>query len=155
MKLMKARTHYTMTDKKLTDSEIVKVLECCVTYEFCTECPLVDNCPSDYSLLKSALDLINRQKAEIERLNKQLEEFKFLESRVNSIKNTPKDTFSGALISIAEGVARYEAVKEFAERLKEYVESYDVTTGYRVTIVQAVEEETIDNLVKEMVGENK
>lgn len=101
-----------------------------------------------------AANLINRQKAEIERLNKQLEEFKFLESRVNSIKNTPKDTFSGALISIAEGVARYEAVKEFAERLKEYVESYDVTTGYRVTIVQAVEEETIDNLVKEMVGEN-
>ena len=100
-----------------------------------------------------AANLINRQKAEIERLNKQLEEFKFLESRVNSIKNTPKDTFSGALISIAEGVARYEAIKEFAERLKEYVESYDVTTGYRVTIVQAVEEETIDNLVKEMVGE--
>ena len=46
-------------------------------------------------------------------------------------------------------------VKEFAERLKEYVESYDVTTGYRVTIVQAVEEETIDNLVKEMVGEQR
>lgn len=58
---------------------------------------------------------------------------------------------SGAYIKLA----RAEAVKEFAERLKEYVESYDVTTGYRVTIVQAVEEETIDNLVKEMVGDDK
>ena len=48
---------------------------------------------------------------------------------------------------------RAEAVKEFAERLKEYVESYDVTTGYKIIIVNAVEEETIDNLVKETVGE--
>lgn len=59
-----------MADKQhtFTDNEIIKALECCVTYEFCTGCPLVDNCPSSYSLLKSALDLINRQKAEIERL---------------------------------------------------------------------------------------
>ena len=58
----------------MTDKEIIKALECCVTYEFCTGCPLVDNCPSSYSLLKSALDLINRQK---EKINE-------LEERVNS-----------------------------------------------------------------------
>ena len=52
----------------MTDNEIIKVLECCVTYEFCTVCPLVDNCPSSYSLLKSALDLIKRQKADLLRL---------------------------------------------------------------------------------------
>ena len=58
----------------MTDKEIIKDLECCVTYEFCTWCPLVYNCPSCYSLLKSALDLINRQKAKINEL----------EERVNS-----------------------------------------------------------------------
>ena len=161
----------------MTDKEIIKALECLEGEMIpCKDCSYVNYARFDCKrqAAKDTLDLINRQKAEIEsnkakikisaeciarqdkeieRLNKQLEEFKFLESRVNSIKNTPKDTFSGALISIAEGVARYEAIKEFAERLKEYVESYDVTTGYRVTIVQAVEEETIDNLVKEMVGE--
>lgn len=49
---------------------------------------------------------------------------------------------------------RTAAVKEFAERLKEKVESYDVYDGYKITIRFAVEEDTIDNLVKEMVGES-
>ena len=48
-----------MTDKKLTDKEIIKALhemwDCSYNYEECQQ-------------LKSALDLINRQKAEIERL---------------------------------------------------------------------------------------
>ena len=86
---------------------------------------------------KDALDLINRQKAEIER-------FKISHSQFISDINAYKEKLK---------TAKTEAVKEFAERLKEYVESYDVTTGYKITIVNAVEEETIDNLVKEMVGE--
>ena len=137
----------------MTDNEIIKALECCVTYEFCTGCPLVDNCPSCYSLLKSALDLINRQKAELDRCHKELDEFKFLASRVNSIKNTSQDTFSGILISMAEGVARYEAIEEFAERLKDennlslHDDGYDIWVDYDKLIKR------IDNLVKEMVGE--
>ena len=97
--------------------------------------------------LKAMRGAANSYKAEVGRLNKQLEELKFLESRVNSIKNTPKDTFSGILISMAEGVARYEAIEEFAERLKE-----KAWHGIWETI-NHVDVDEIDNLVEEMVGE--
>ena len=108
----------------MTDNDIIKALEDAKKYKFV---------PDEFFIDKT-LDLINHQKAEIERL----------ETNCLSMAQTMPN------MAKAE---RAEAVKEFAERLKEYVESYDVTTGYRVTIVQAVEEETIDNLVKEMAGE--
>ena len=62
-----------MTDKKPTDSEIVKALECCASVDngCSTDCPLYGGDDSCFStLLKPTLDLINRQKAEIERLLK-------------------------------------------------------------------------------------
>ena len=58
-----------MPDKKLPDNEIVKALECCTTNgASCKDCPAfvkVDrsNCKKYF---RGALDLINRQKAEIE-----------------------------------------------------------------------------------------
>ena len=133
MKLMKARTHYTMTDKKLTDSEIVKVLECCVTYEFCTVCPLVDNCPSSCSLLKSTLDLINRQKAEIERLEQEKGQF---EADVEMF------TDIGKMYSELKA----EAIKEVFEKLRaEYTERFLVSGDTVIEILNEAE--------KEMVGE--
>lgn len=81
-----------MPDKKLTDSEIVKALECCIKEEYhCNDCPYesdkhfnkktitFDTMPNGMSydqlscdewLKKDALDLINRLQAENERLNK-------------------------------------------------------------------------------------
>ena len=65
-----------MTDKKFTDEKIIKALMCHFNEELdeepfrCVDCPLYnDTSPSRTEALKSyALDLINRQKAEIERL---------------------------------------------------------------------------------------
>lgn len=65
-----------MTDKKFTDEEIIKALMCHFNEELdeepfqCVDCPLYnDTSPSCTEALKSyALDLINRQKVEIERL---------------------------------------------------------------------------------------
>lgn len=57
-------------EKKLTDEEIVKALECCVELD-CNKCPIKEECCDDENydiLLLNALDLIRRQKAEIERL---------------------------------------------------------------------------------------
>ena len=123
----------------MTDNEIINALELCSADEcWCDDCPYENLC-TDTDITKFALDLINRQKAEIERLEQEKGQF---EADVEMF------TDIGKMYSELKA----EAVKEFAEKLKEYVESYDVTTGYRVTIVQAVEEETIDNLVKEMVG---
>ena len=52
----------------MTDEQIIKALECCIGQEGnCDECPQHSrDCVDD--LLKTALDLINRQKAEIERV---------------------------------------------------------------------------------------
>lgn len=53
----------------MTDNEIIKALECCsnAVGEKCKECPINKNC-LEVELNKEALDLINRQKAEIKEL---------------------------------------------------------------------------------------
>jgi hypothetical protein len=59
----------------MTDNEIIKALECCCGGDGgknCYCCPLYEVSPCTNALSKYALDLINRQKAEIERLQKEL-----------------------------------------------------------------------------------
>ena len=158
----------------MKDNEFIKALECslsdnppCYRCKYDGDTTTVDECMG--KLMKDALDLINRKNAENERLNGENKAFgEIIKKQDDEISVLRKDllkredlekSFSKTVKQFDKKLAktvkleRAEAVKEFAERLKEYVESYDVTTGYRVTIVQAVEEETIDNLVKEMVGE--
>ena len=116
----------------MTDNEIKKALECCM--KICKDC---DNCPCinndyinvydcKYALLKNALNLINRLKAENERLSK----------------------ITRPLIAEIKA----EAYKEFAERLKE--KSFQSFGNYGITR-DVVEVCDIDNLVKEMAGEDK
>lgn len=114
------------------DNEIIKALECCVqnTREACVECPIGfegrDLCLN--VAMEEAIGLINRQKAEIERLE-----------RVVSIKQKNKQTIKS------------EAIKEFAKRLKEVmVATHKDINGYRR---YETEDYYIDKLVKEMVGE--
>ena len=57
-----------MEVKKMTEREIIKALECCKDNN-CHECP-IKGCTED--IFVEALDLIDRQKAEIERLKKEL-----------------------------------------------------------------------------------
>lgn len=60
-----------MTDKKLTDNEIIRALECCSSGSYGCEngCPLDKECDSPIrggeKIMKSALDLINRKDKEI------------------------------------------------------------------------------------------
>jgi hypothetical protein len=117
-----------MPDKKLTDNEIIKALECCksVIGGNCDACPYVCcNMYEESDAIKDAISLINRQKAEIERLQKVNDSFTDIGKLYSEIKA--------------------EAIKEFAERLKN---SADYCTG---TI--EFDTEDIDNLVKEMVGD--
>jgi archaellum component FlaC len=80
--------------------------------------------------LENSLDEINRQKAEIERLNKEV------------------DRLSQVVLyhdgQIAD--AKAEAIKEFAKRLQDDL-------GHLFIIHHPVVGELIDNLVKEMVGD--
>ena len=108
-----------MPDKNLTDNEIVKALEVCCTERICRECVyfgekefcIATNTPA-------VLDLINRQKAEIERL---------LQKTQRPQDADPMD-FCGVLCDYAEGLikkAKSEARKEFAERLLSCYEGFD------------------------------
>lgn len=57
-----------MTEHKFTDEEIIKALECCCKDNYegdCPKCPLQLNGNCNVILAEHALDLINRQKAEI------------------------------------------------------------------------------------------
>ena len=65
----------------MTDNEIIKALECCsdIPEKSCkdNDCPFIAECGADLHILeKSALDLINRQKAEIESLKEALKDLK-------------------------------------------------------------------------------
>ena len=66
---------------KLTDEQIIKALECCFDRGFseleCDKCPFytaTTKCTED--LKQAILDLINRQKAEIERLQAEVKKLK-------------------------------------------------------------------------------
>lgn len=54
----------------MRDSEIMKALECCILSE-CENCPHDGETACKENLNQEILDLIDRQRAEIERLNKQ------------------------------------------------------------------------------------
>ena len=56
----------------MTDNEIIKALECCSSKPFkaCGTCPFLAKCDNDWERL---IDIINRQKAEIEHIKQMYE----------------------------------------------------------------------------------
>ena len=133
----------------MTDNEIIKALECLRGNAFdCGECPYCScyPAPCEQQVAKDALSLINRQKEEIERLKNRDLQVEVSEKLEREIKA--------------------EAVKEFAERLKEQ-DGYDnhvfddcasilVPKEYLKGRDEKIKEvwTTIDNLVKEMERKN-
>lgn len=118
---------------KYTDEQIKKALECCSGSTCRTDCPLSSlPGPCDSVLNMHALDIINRQEAEIERLEKENNHF--------------------ADIGKLHSIIKSEAIKEFAKDIKSYIDAY-------VVFEYAAGEQNlldyIDNLVAEMVGESK
>ena len=92
----------------------------------------------ELELLKETDNLINRQKAEIERLTAE------------------RDVMHQDVIAAEEyawqcKTAKAEAYKEFAERLKEKSKQ---GKGYLGNVYHSVDVAEIDNLLKEMVGDN-
>lgn len=60
----------------MEDKEIIKALECCTSWgcgTSCADCPLYNTGCLHFNKLGETLDLINRQQAEIERLQKLLD----------------------------------------------------------------------------------
>ena len=195
----------------MTDNEIIKALECCSTGETYADCEK-NGCPlylgitmgckyidKENQLYSDALDLINRQQAEIERLN---EHYKNLaKASIRHAFDTENDRqllheYQNIFLGLGYGLkevqdpelkeikswkdraiwhvkrcdqlnkelktAKFEAIKEFAEELKERLELCDTVVesgNFGITI--KVGYETVDvlnaiyNLVKEKVGETE
>lgn len=143
-----------MTDKKFTDEEITKALQCCSEpCAECDECPLYcigANC-SSFELQRYALDLINRQKAEIEKLKSKNEILSYnADNAFQEGLNECRELF--------EPEIKFEAYKEFAERIKMSIKANvvetlcnDVKGVYNAEYVL----DDIDNLLKEIVGEKE
>lgn len=127
----------------MTDEQIIKALKLCTSDlpARCDECPYVKSvfsCESE-KMKKDALDLINRQKAEIESLRE--EKARFDNTILYDLEQVNK---------IVEE-AKAEAVKEFALRAKSLVHHTVVSSVYGVML--SISENAFDNLAKEMVGE--
>lgn len=130
-----------MTDKKFTDEEIIKNYEWCIgcTSDRCRECTLDEEGFCEEELQDLVLDLINRQKVETERLQKEVNLVSILYQDVQERTEEVKT----------------EAYKEFAERLKE---KYGIFTPLGVNWIEevkAVRVSDIDSLLKEMVGKEE
>ena len=119
----------------MTDNEIIKALEEMVEYPHYYE---------EGQILKNVLDLINRQKAEIEKWKA------LAENGASAI-----DTNNRLVQKFAE--IKTEAIKEFGKRLKSRINDSvfnywnNNTGGYY--LAEDVPDE-IDNLIDEMVGDN-
>ncbi len=127
----------------MTDNEIKKALECCADHDnidACDDCPCLEG--KCISTTPYVLDLINRQQAEIERL--QSAWFK-KEETMQMIAKEKQQYFDELQ------TARAEAIKEFAERLDD---SLCKNIGPSRKLYWKISAD-IDNLVKEMVGESK
>lgn len=143
-----------MTDKKLTDEDVVEGLERCIsttTAKACAGCPFNKQnlCDKDqWALERYALDLIKRQKAEIEKLNIQLQGvwnmaslYKAESERWESYNEnllTANTSLSNEILA-----SKTKAYKKFAKRLCE-----DRLQNDPVVIAAQVE-------LKEMVGEEE
>ena len=114
----------------MTDNEIIKALECHAeeSLDTCSLCPLLNIEGCAYEAAEYALDLINRQQAEIEKLKKILaeeeEKYKLCAKRFYKV-----------------------GVKDFAEKLKKKYKDFCVSESDMAF--------TVDSIVKEMVGDTE
>lgn len=153
-----------MTDKKFTDEEIIETLECHINAEDCVGCEKFGRC-DEIILTELVLDLINRQKAEIARLKECPKCVYEYDGEITEYcVQGPCSNFK-----TVEQI-KAEAYKEFAERLKGEIkrekESGDelLSEIYDRDVQMNAEgekmafdsvERIVDNLLKEMVGEEE
>lgn len=142
----------------LSDNEIIIGVNYCANiddYEKCDCCPIKDECDSateNGEFIKAIADLINHQKAEIERLEEQVNLWQEEASSVGCANEWLR-----AHLKNAEA----EAIKECIEKTQEFLSTKcrgvvedkpnldEILYGYRVEDV----DEFFDNLVKKMVGD--
>lgn len=147
-----------MTDKKLNDEEIITSLEVIASTRNCNECKIRNckwgTCNCAQITANAAINLINRQKSEIERLKTEnkiyIEANQIIayqrDQRDKEIDELQKQIYG---IDVRENKIKAEAYKEFAENAV-----IRLTDNYHSEYAHWIDD-TIDNLLKEMVGEEE
>ena len=100
----------------MTDNEIIKAFENAKSV-------VDDNDIETLQFFNEALDLIYRQKAEIERLKKELDEINRIEEE-NELQALEENKENAKMFLQSIDRAKSEAIKEFAERLKSRLRFY-------------------------------
>lgn len=142
-----------MINETLTDEDVVEGLERCIsttTDKACAGCPFNKQnlCDIDqWALERYALDLIKRQKSEIERLKSANDE-KFRQWDMLAEKTK---THYADLYNEAKDKLKAEAYKEFAERIRECCNSNNELSADAWLSVTT----DINCVLKEMVGEQE
>lgn len=149
----------------MTGNEIKKALECCWIKGLCNGCPLDKDAGGTpcKQLGNNALDLINRQQAEIEMLKEPTSliiNCEVTEDMLKTLKNQKVITISNdevESICLWDEHVRFEAIKEFAEQSekalfikqdehRKHWEEY--LTQYRTTTAYSEHEQAIDNWLR-------
>lgn len=146
-----------MTDKKFIDEEIVKALECCLCDDSeCLQCQKKELCKINCDeLATKTIDLINRQKAEIERLKSANDEnFRQWDMLAEKSKQYYADLYNEA-----KDILKAEAYKEYHIKAKSCLKAnrdveQQIGNNYVVKRIKEIENR-FDNILKEMVGEEE
>ena len=117
----------------MTDDEFIKAFELCFNKENCSDCPLFPSFDCEDVVNERILEIVKCQKAKIE----ELETARRKQGQFLSEERAQKYELIDKL-----SIAKLEAVREFAERLKKEAL---VSLGYEV-----LPSGTIDGLVEEI-----
>ena len=93
----------------MTDNEIIEALKRCPQHTECCYCNSLEECGNKKILTTSVFDLINRQKAEINKLKQENDFFR------KTITENAQRALEGTVEEIEK--AKSEAIKEFEEEL--------------------------------------
>ena len=146
----------------MTDNQIIKALECCADEMGCKKgCPCFDpkakgSCCtiSKIGIEKIALDLINRQQAEIERLQKVKEQIKKEKNKILDAQ-----MFLAKICDNLEKklkTAKAEAIKEYTEKLEAKLYPLGMVDSGRYLIQAMAVKTQIDRVKEKMLkgGDN-
>lgn len=141
----------------MTDNEIVKALECCGKLHienidsFCNECIFKGKAMCIGYLCDNSIDLINRLQEENERLKNILICFMDALGKVRKVDDIDEISLIPLMSELNKqyrAELKAEAYKEFADELKCRTHEISYNT------MQVVNKDDINNLLKELVGEN-
>ena len=130
----------------MNDNDIIEAFDICSIYHWkCDEsCPFSGNCWSNAT--EYAIDLINRQKAEIEELQRKV------------LMLYPKGSSCSMQVEVSDRIEREiksEAIKEFAERLIDKIFTYTKYVDVDGVVILNRICRMMEDIEKEMTEEEK